>query len=170
MQGQLEAMAREENEMNEDKLKLIIVAVLVGLAVVMGVVVLIVYFIDRHKQIVANNSHKLREIDSLNRQYTFFPLAKTYFINAEYDTKSKYDRHSLTETLCHEIMGNKEKFHRLIDGAMKNKEDFEIYNVRFTELLENSSKDDENLYEQYRFFKRVEKRMCNKIKQKPVFR
>ena len=135
--------------------------------------VLIVFIISlvsiksKRKEFVLQNSQKIQKVKDLNKKYVFYPVNPSYTYIKRCVSKKEYDRISLYDALCDDIIQHTIFYKDLINSVNHNKKQFNIYNNEYQKILTSCNDIENELCENNRFFKKIEYDLCDSIRLSP---
>ncbi len=120
--------------------------------------------------VVKYSSKKYNKLLKMNDNYNFYDnLNEEYYFNEQLDSKRKFDRFDYSSFFQETIEKHLDYYKNLIYMVDKNKILFEQYNNEISMLSESMSKDDVlKLKVPYKIYNRVEEKLFNKTKLRPV--
>lgn len=134
-----------------------------------GITFGIVFFVYRKRcKCVIANSRKLPLVDKLNSNSFFYQLSPVYNIHKWCRSKRDFDHTSLNDLLIQNMTESIAAYRDRINYAIANKKALVIYETAFSKILDSDTGEDKNLYDRYRYFKKLEKKLCHSKKPAPV--
>lgn len=144
----------------------------IGVAILLVIISGIIAF-RLNKKITTSiyeNSQRYKKICSLNRQYEFYPLKRTYYYNSNhFKTKAQFDRFHLDVFFNKIIEENLEFFEQILDQAWQNKALYQKYQERIKKLPGLTTREQLKIQRApYWLYKKKELKLCQKEIQRPV--
>lgn len=150
----------------EIKYFLIGVAIMFALAAVAGAVYAIVT--HTRKKLVEHTSRKLQRVKELKTEYGFYPVKSEYSLSFNCKSKSQFDRTTLLDFLRTRIADNMDHYKSLIQCTLANRERMASFEKWYAEIVDNDSLQDTDHYTKYKFFRNVERKLCDRSKPDPI--
>ncbi|MBP5657646.1 MAG: HNH endonuclease [Clostridia bacterium] len=143
--------------------------VIIGLLAICGLIYFAIVFVKKkHRKIVETNSQKVSLVNRLNAKYSFNNILPMYYLEKECSSKREYDRLDYKSYLFTVILADSSHYYQILQKVYENQVDYESYTQQYNSIVSNKSDIDTALYTKWRFFEKVEAKVCEKLVLNPV--
>lgn len=114
------------------------------------------------KNKVKENSKKLELVNRLNGKYSFFPIHQKSKLRKNCKSKREYDRTSCENFFYNCVYSERHNYKQLIDNYNQNAYLYNSYYNDFQNIMNTDTVFDLELYDKYKYFQKIEKKICTK--------
>ena len=120
---------------------------------------------QKDKALVKQLSRKKLAIEELNTQFNIISPSLEKTIWKKYKSLQEYSRYELNEIFQKEVTNDADFYLRHIRKVKDAQKQYVEYNAKFNDILNTDKEEDTVLYNDYPFFKDVERSICLRLKQ-----
>lgn len=122
----------------------------------------------KRKQLVFEKSETIHKLKILNEKYHFYDIEQQATIERKCNSKKEFDRFDLTAFFHQHVFQQHNYYRLLIEEVEHNRECNKLYMEEYENILINKTSVDSDLYNEYKFFQKIEQRLCVEIMLNPV--
>lgn len=142
-----------------------ILVILVALILIIGIATIITFVVyekikKKQHDFVVETSNKLKRILSINDTYKFYDIFPLRF-KRSCSSKKEFDRLDLRDFFIECLREKPDYYDKLIELVNINNELYTDYLDEFMLIMNDSSEEDEQLYNEYSYYKKLEEVICD---------